>query len=66
MAANERLRSAMTAARIGIEGVSSFDQKWKSFQSPMIMPAPETMLHRGFRRAFEVAWEDAEPWSKPS
>lgn len=46
--------------------VSSFDSQWEGFQSPIVVPAPGGMLHRGFRRAFEVAWEEGEPWSKPS
>ena len=46
--------------------VSSFDQEWEGRESPMLMPTPGGMLDRGFRRGFEVAWQDAQPWSKPS
>src|SRR5262245_18803900 len=44
--------------------VSSFDQEWEGRESPMLMPTPGGMLHRGFRRGFEVAWQAAQPWSK--
>jgi hypothetical protein len=46
--------------------VSSFDSRWESYQSPIVVPTPDGMLHRGFRRAFEVVWEEGESWSKPS